>query len=42
MSVCCDRCVMSGRDVCVGSVTNVVCLSVIQERHRGGLGPPGL
>jgi len=49
MSVSCQCCVMSGRGLCDGSISHpeefyqVWCvLSVIEEPHRGGLGPLGL
>jgi hypothetical protein len=49
MSVCCECCVLSGRGLGDGPITRpkesypcVVCLSVIEESDRGGLGPLGL
>jgi len=46
MSVSCDRRVLSGRGLCDGpiarseeSYTDVVCLTEIEEPHRGRLGP---
>jgi hypothetical protein len=47
MDVCCECCVLSGRDLCDRIdpssrrvLPSVVCLCVIKEPHRGGLGPP--
>jgi len=46
MSVSCECCVLSGRRLCDGSITrrrgvlpSVVCLSVMQEPHTGGVEP---
>ena len=49
LSSSCECCVLSGRRLCDGSITHrrgvlrsVVCLSVMQEPHRGGVDPPWL
>jgi hypothetical protein len=50
MSVSCECCVLSGRGLCDRPITRpensdrvwYVYLSVIEEPHRGGLGPIGL